>query len=179
MQSRSRQGIHSLVDLPFGPSDRPICWTNRRWACRYDGEAWSLMNSGTKLAGRRQRANSALIDRQFMLERSAIIACRHWSCRVRASQSMALKQLHMVVRGRVQGVYFRASAQREARRLGVCGWVRNRADGSLEIVAEGEEAAVRDLHGWAQKGPSAARVDRVDTRWRSYVGEYADFRILD
>ena len=92
---------------------------------------------------------------------------------------MALKQLHMIVRGRVQGVYFRASAQREARRLGVCGWVRNRADGSLEIVAEGEEAAVRDLHGWAQKGPSAARVDRVDTRWRSYVGEYSDFRILD
>jgi acylphosphatase len=85
----------------------------------------------------------------------------------------------MVVRGRVQGVYFRASAQREARRLGVCGWVRNRADGSLEIVAEGEEAAVRDLHGWAQKGPSAARVDKVDTRWRSYVGEYSDFRILD
>ncbi len=92
---------------------------------------------------------------------------------------MALKQLHMVVKGRVQGVYFRASAQREARRLGVCGWVRNRADGSLEIVAEGEEAAVRDLHGWAQKGPSAARVDKVDTRWRSYVGEYSDFRILD
>jgi len=92
---------------------------------------------------------------------------------------MALKQLHMVVRGRVQGVFFRASAQREARRLGVCGWVRNRADGALEIVAEGEEAAVRDLHGWAQKGPSAARVDKVDTRWRSYVGEYSDFRILD
>ena len=92
---------------------------------------------------------------------------------------MALKQLHMVVRGRVQGVYFRASAQREARRLGVCGWVRNRADGALEIVAEGEEAAVRDLHGWAQRGPSAARVDKVDTRWRSYVGEYSDFRILD
>jgi acylphosphatase len=92
---------------------------------------------------------------------------------------MALKQLHMVVRGRVQGVYFRASAQREARRLGVCGWVRDRPDGSLEIVAEGEEAAVRDLHGWAQKGPSAARVDKVDTRWRSYVGEYSDFRILD
>jgi len=92
---------------------------------------------------------------------------------------MALKQLHMVVRGRVQGVYFRASAQRVARRLGVCGWARNRADGAIEIVAEGEEAAVRDLHGWAQKGPSAARVDKVDTRWRSYVGEYSDFRIMD
>jgi acylphosphatase len=65
---------------------------------------------------------------------------------------MALKQLHMLVRGRVQGVYFRASAQREARRLGVCGWVKNRSDGC---------------------------VDRVDTRWRSYTGEQSDFRIVD
>lgn len=92
---------------------------------------------------------------------------------------MALKQLHLVVRGRVQGVYFRASAQREARRLGVCGWVRNRADGSVEILAEGEEIAVRELHGWAQKGPGAARVDRVDTRWRSYTGDHFEFRIQD
>lgn len=92
---------------------------------------------------------------------------------------MALKQLHIVVRGRVQGVYFRASAQREARRLGVCGWVRNRSDGTVEIVAEGEESSVRELHVWAQKGPSAARVDRVETRWRSYTGEHSEFRIHD
>lgn len=92
---------------------------------------------------------------------------------------MALKQLHLVVRGRVQGVYFRASAQREARRLGLVGTVRNRSDGSVEIVAEGEETAIRELHGWAQKGPSVARVERVDTRWRGYSGEFADFRILE
>ncbi|HTV23914.1 MAG TPA: acylphosphatase [Polyangiaceae bacterium] len=92
---------------------------------------------------------------------------------------MALKQLQLIVRGRVQGVYFRASAQREARRLGLVGVVRNRADGSVEIVAEGEETSIRELHGWAQKGPSVARVDRVDTRWRSYSGEYSDFRIVD
>ena len=52
-------------------------------------------------------------------------------------------------------------------------------DGSVEIVAEGEETSIRELHGWAQKGPSVARVDRVDTRWRSYSGEYSDFRIVD
>jgi acylphosphatase len=92
---------------------------------------------------------------------------------------MALKQLHLVVKGRVQGVYFRASTQREARRLGVCGWVRNRPDGSLEILAEGEEVSVRELYGWAQKGPSAARVDRVDCRWRSFTGDHPDFRIVD
>lgn len=92
---------------------------------------------------------------------------------------MALKQLHLTVRGRVQGVYFRASAQREARRLGLSGWVRNRSDGSMEILAEGEELSIRELHGWAQKGPSAARVERVDSRWRGYTGEFAEFRIVE
>jgi acylphosphatase len=92
---------------------------------------------------------------------------------------MALKQLQLVVRGRVQGVYFRASTQREARRLGLSGWVKNRTDGTLEILAEGEETAIRELFGWAQKGPSAARVERVDSRWRSFTGEFADFRIVE
>lgn len=92
---------------------------------------------------------------------------------------MALKQLHLLVRGRVQGVYFRASTQREARRLGLTGWVKNRSDGSVEILAEGEETSIRELYGWAQKGPSAARVDRVDTRWRSFTGDFADFRVMD
>jgi acylphosphatase len=92
---------------------------------------------------------------------------------------MALKQLHLMVRGRVQGVYFRASTQREARRLGLTGWVKNRSDGSVEILAEGEETSIRELYSWAQKGPSAARVDRVDTRWRSFTGDFADFRVVD
>ena len=61
----------------------------------------------------------------------------------------------------------------------VRGWVRNRPDGSVEILAEGEELSIRELHGWAQKGPSAARVDRVDTRWRGFTGEFADFRIVE
>jgi acylphosphatase len=92
---------------------------------------------------------------------------------------MALKQLQLMVRGRVQGVYFRASTQREARRLGLTGWVKNRGDGSVEILAEGEEVSIRELYGWAQKGPGAARVDRVETRWRSFTGEYGDFRIVE
>ena len=92
---------------------------------------------------------------------------------------MALKQLHLTVRGRVQGVFFRASTQREARRLGLTGWVKNRSDGAVEILAEGEETSIRELHGWAQKGPTAGRVDRVDTRWRSFTGDFPDFRIVD
>ncbi|MFW6067352.1 MAG: acylphosphatase [Myxococcota bacterium] len=90
---------------------------------------------------------------------------------------MGLKRIQMVVRGRVQGVFFRASTQREARQLGLSGWVKNRPDGSVEIVAEGEEDQVKDLLAWAQHGPTTARVDKVETKWRSYTGEFSDFRI--
>ncbi|MCX7807083.1 MAG: acylphosphatase [Deltaproteobacteria bacterium] len=91
---------------------------------------------------------------------------------------MALKRIHLIIRGRVQGVYFRASAQREAKRLGLTGWVKNRPDGAVEIVAEGEEEPIKEFLSWAQHGPSTARVDQVETRWRSYTGEFADFVIL-
>ncbi len=91
---------------------------------------------------------------------------------------MGQKRIHLFVRGRVQGVYFRATAQREARQHGLSGWVKNRTDGSVEIVAEGEEDDVKDFLAWAHSsGPSTARVDDVEVRWRSYTGEYTDFRI--
>ncbi len=92
---------------------------------------------------------------------------------------MGLKQIHIRVHGRVQGVFFRASAQREAKRLGLTGWVRNRKDTTVELVAEGEETGIKDLIAWAQTGPSAARVDKVDVRWRSFVGDFFDFRIVE
>lgn len=90
---------------------------------------------------------------------------------------MAQKRIHLVVRGRVQGVLFRQSSVREAKRLGLTGWVKNRPDGAVEILAEGEEDQVKDFLAWAQHGPSTARVDKVDTRWKSYTGEYATFVI--
>lgn len=90
---------------------------------------------------------------------------------------MALKQVNLVVRGRVQGVYFRASTQREAKRLGLTGWVKNRTDGSVEMCVEGEEESLKEMIAWAHRGPTAARVERVDVRWRGFIGEFADFRI--
>jgi acylphosphatase len=92
---------------------------------------------------------------------------------------MANKRVHLFVKGRVQGVFFRAATQREARRLGVTGWVKNRNDGSVEIVAEGEEDSIKEIVGWASHGPSAARVDNVDVRWRGYTGEFYEFAIVD
>jgi acylphosphatase len=92
---------------------------------------------------------------------------------------MALKRVNLIVRGRVQGVFFEATAQREARRLGLTGWVGNRRDGSIELLVEGEEDTLREIVAWSQKGPSAARVDGVDVRWRSYTGQFHDFRTQD
>ncbi len=91
---------------------------------------------------------------------------------------MGHKRLHVVVKGRVQGVYYRATAQREARQQGLCGWVKNRQDGAVEMIVEGEEDRVKDFLVWAQQGPATARVDNADTRWRGYTGEFTDFRIV-
>lgn len=76
--------------------------------------------------------------------------------------------------GRVQGVFFRESMCRKAEELGVCGWVRNCGDGSVEAMLQGSEEAVTALIEWARKGPAPARVDRLDVMEGS--GEYADFR---
>jgi acylphosphatase len=92
---------------------------------------------------------------------------------------MAQKRIQLIVRGRVQGVYFRAATQREARRLGITGWVKNRPDGGVEILAEGDEDAIKELGSWANHGPSAARVDSVDIRWRGYTGEFYEFQIVE
>lgn len=81
------------------------------------------------------------------------------------------------VSGRVQGVFFRQSTLAEAQRLDVCGWVRNCADGSVQGLATGTDAALQQLHDWLQHGPSAARVDALD--WTP-VDEPSpdDFRVL-
>ena len=69
---------------------------------------------------------------------------------------------HVVVHGRVQGVWFRGSTQAEALRQGVDGWVRNRRDGSVEVVFEGDQEAVERMMAWCRSGPRFARVDAVD-----------------
>lgn len=70
---------------------------------------------------------------------------------------------HFIVRGRVQGVGFRFFAEREARRAGVQGWVRNRADGAVETLAIGERGALENFRRRLEQGPPAARVAGVET----------------
>ena len=70
-------------------------------------------------------------------------------------------RVRLVISGHVQGVWYRGSMQREAERLGLAGWVKNRPDGSVEAVAEGARALVDALISWCWKGPPAARVADV------------------
>lgn len=74
---------------------------------------------------------------------------------------MARICLHGYISGQVQGVGYRQHTERRAERLALDGWVRNLDDGRVEVLVEGEEAAVRELAVWFEKGPSKARVDAV------------------
>ncbi len=90
---------------------------------------------------------------------------------------MEIVRAHLRIYGRVQGVGFRWSMQREARKLGVSGWVRNLPDGSVEAVIEGERERVEALIGWAHQGPIFARVTRVEMKWEEPRGEKG-FRVV-
>lgn len=86
-------------------------------------------------------------------------------------------RLHALVAGRVQGVGFRDFARREARRLGLSGWAANRADGRVEVVAEGCDEALDALAVQLEEGPPGARVTGVDARRDSATGEFDGFEI--
>ena len=88
---------------------------------------------------------------------------------------MADKRMHAQIFGRVQSVFFRAYTQEEARRLGLTGWVRNRTDGSVEAVFEGESEAVDRLAAWLRQGPPMARVDRIELEEEPATGELTKF----
>ena len=83
--------------------------------------------------------------------------------------------LELRVHGRVQGVGYRAALAAQARRLGVCGWVRNRRDGSVQTVLTGPGDAVQQLVQWARRGPPAAVVDGVELQ--AADGEFSTFEL--
>ena len=90
---------------------------------------------------------------------------------------MANVRVHLEIRGRVQGVFFRAETVDQAVGLGLVGWVRNRRDGSVEVVAEGERALLEQLIAWCWKGPALARVSQVEVEWMEPTGEFHEFRV--
>ncbi len=90
----------------------------------------------------------------------------------------AVRRIHAIVTGRVQGVSYRASTASEARRLGVVGWVRNRSDGSVELEAEGPEDKISELVSWCEKGPPSSRVSGVAIDDLPPTGKDTSFAVL-
>ena len=85
---------------------------------------------------------------------------------------------HVLISGRVQGVWFRESTRREAVALGITGWVKNRPDGRVEVLAEGPEDQIRSLVSWCAHGPPFARVVRVHEIPEGWRGEFESFDIV-
>ena len=90
---------------------------------------------------------------------------------------MGQARAHVIISGRVQGVFFRASTRDEARSRGLTGWVRNLPGNQVEAVFEGEEAAVKGAVEWCHEGPPFAVVRNVNVAWEAATGEFEDFQI--
>ncbi|GIK57152.1 MAG: acylphosphatase [Chloroflexi bacterium] len=88
-----------------------------------------------------------------------------------------MKRLTAIVYGRVQGVSFRHYTRLEAQRLGLVGWVANRPDGAVQVVAEGDESALNQLAAFLQQGPAIAHVTEVVAQWQEATGEFSRFDI--
>lgn len=92
------------------------------------------------------------------------------------------KRIECSIKGRVQGVMFRDFAQRNARKRGLVGWVKNELDGSVSLVAEGGEGVLKEYIELLWKGPLisrfVARVDAVEVSWNDARGDMNDFKIL-
>ena len=86
------------------------------------------------------------------------------------------KTLRLVIHGRVQGVFFRDSMRREAQKLLIAGWVRNRSDGTVEAAVHGESTAVDAIVRWARRGPEHAQVERVEIE--PDKGSYTRFEVI-
>jgi acylphosphatase len=84
---------------------------------------------------------------------------------------------HILVSGRVQGVFFRVETRYKAMKRNVAGWVRNTSGGRVEAIFEGEREDVEKLIEFCKRGPSGARVAKVDVQWEEYSGEFKDFKI--
>jgi len=82
-----------------------------------------------------------------------------------------VKRAHVVVRGAVQGVFFRVETRDRARSLGLAGWVRNAPDGSVEAAFEGDDDRVDSMVEWCRHGPAGAVVEDVEVTWSEPEGE--------
>jgi acylphosphatase len=86
-------------------------------------------------------------------------------------------RVNLVILGQVQGVFFRASTLEQAQSLRLSGWVKNLADGAVEILAEGSKYALEELISWCRHGPPDAKVEDVIVKWGKFQDEFRTFMI--
>lgn len=87
------------------------------------------------------------------------------------------QRVRLIIHGRVQGVFFRASTMETAFSLGLTGWVRNRPEGTVETVAEGPAADIERFVKWCHGGPRSARVDKVEQERSTALGDMVGFEV--
>jgi acylphosphatase len=87
------------------------------------------------------------------------------------------KRVHVIIKGKVQGVFFRVETKKAANAAGVLGWVRNRRDGAVEAIFEGEPERIERMLAWCRTGSPFSRVDSVAEDWSPYLGEFSSFDI--
>lgn len=85
--------------------------------------------------------------------------------------------VHVIMSGRVQGVWFRASTKQKAEQLGLTGWVRNTYDGDVEAVFEGDEHQIQEMLEWCHRGPQLAKVENVEVKAQESTNGFEDFSI--
>lgn len=86
---------------------------------------------------------------------------------------------HLIISGRVQGVFYRSTTAQEARLWSVTGWIRNLHDGSVEAIFEGEKEAVEILIAFCWRGSTGSKVAEVRVEWQPYMGEYTAFEVCE
>jgi acylphosphatase len=90
---------------------------------------------------------------------------------------MQKARVHLIIHGYVQGIFYRASTRETALSLGLNGWVRNMADGSVEALFEGLVENLHNVVEWCRQGPPGAKVTRIDEKWSDSKAEFDSFEI--
>ena len=86
-------------------------------------------------------------------------------------------QAHLIISGRVQGVFYRATCEEIAESLGLNGWVRNLPSGQVEVLAQGEKEKIEKLIEWCKKGPPSAKVSDVKIEWQEVSKTFTSFEV--
>ncbi len=89
-----------------------------------------------------------------------------------------MERARIVVKGIVQGVFFRHHTKRKAEELRLAGTVRNLPDGSVEVVCEGDKPKIHDMIAWCRRGPDSAHVENIDVKWEAPSDRFKGFNII-